>query len=104
MVIGGRCTHTVRNISKPDDFHVQDDHGGKVYLHTPTAAEIAFAEHAVATCPQSPMYSRVDAVHGDSGALLLMELELVEPESFSRFHPPTADARAVAIAESLCSK
>ncbi len=104
MVIGGRCTRAVRKIAKLGDFRVQDDHGGTVYLHTPTAAEIAFAEHAVATCPQSPLYARVDAVRDDSGALSLMELELVEPESFFRFHPPAAHALAAAIAERLCSK
>ena len=101
MVIGGRCTHAVRKIAKPGDFRVQDDHGGTVHPHTPTADEIAFAEHAVAACPQMPLYARVDAVRDDSGALSLMELELVEPELFFRFHPPAADALAAAIAERL---
>ncbi len=101
MVIGGRCTHAVRKIAKPGDFRVQDDHGGTVQPHTPTADEIAFAEHAVAACPQMPLYARVDAVRDDSGALSLMELELVEPELFFRFHPPAADALAAAIAERL---
>jgi len=101
MVIGGRCTHAVRKMAKQGDFRVQDDHGGTVHPHTPTADEIAFAEHAVAECPQIPLYARVDAVRDDSGALSLMELELVEPELFFRFHPPAADALAAAIAERL---
>ena len=101
IVIGGRCTHTVRKIAKPGDFRVQDDHGGTVHPHTPTADEIAFAESAVAACPQAPLYARVDAVRDDAGALSLMELELVEPELFFRFHPPAADALAAAIAERM---
>lgn len=101
MVIGGRCTHAVRKIAKPGDFRVQDDHGGTVHPHTPTAEEIAFAEAAVAACPQSPLYARVDAVRDDEGRLSLMELELVEPELFFRFHPPAADALAAAIAARL---
>ncbi len=101
IVIGGRCTHAVRKIAKPGDFRVQDDHGGTVHPHTPTADEIAFAEHAVAARPQAPLYARVDAVRDDAGALSLMELELVEPELFFRFHPPTADALAAAIAERM---
>ncbi|MFN0075579.1 MAG: RimK family alpha-L-glutamate ligase [Prosthecobacter sp.] len=100
-VIGGRCTHAVRKIAKPGDFRVQDDHGGTVHHHTPTAEEVAFAEAAVAACPQSPLYARVDAVRDESGELSLMELELVEPELFFRFHPPAADALAAAIAERL---
>ena len=101
MVIGGRCTHAVRKIAKPGDFRVQDDHGGTVQPHTPSADEIAFAEHAVAACPQAPLYARVDAVRDESWALSLMELELVEPELFFRFHSPAADALAAAIAERL---
>jgi glutathione synthase/RimK-type ligase-like ATP-grasp enzyme len=101
MVIDGHCTHAVRKIAKTGDFRVQDDHGGTVHPHTPSAAEIAFAEQAVAACPQAPLYARVDAVHDESGELSLMELELVEPELFFRFHPPAADALAAAIAERL---
>ena len=67
IVIGGHCTHAVRKIAKPGDFRVQDDHGGTVQPHTPSVDEIAFAEHAVAACPQSPLYARVDAVRDDSG-------------------------------------
>jgi glutathione synthase/RimK-type ligase-like ATP-grasp enzyme len=101
MVIGGRCTHAVRKIAKPGDFRVQDDHGGTVHPHAPTAEEITFAEQAVAACPHSPLYARVDAVRDESGQLSLMELELVEPELFFRFHPPAADALAAAIADRL---
>jgi glutathione synthase/RimK-type ligase-like ATP-grasp enzyme len=101
MVIGGRCTHAVRKIAKPGDFRVQDDHGGTVHPHAPTADEIAFAEAAVAACPQVPLYARVDAVRDDLGALSMMELELVEQELFFRFHPPAAEALAAAIVERL---
>ena len=101
MVIGGRCTHAVRKIARPGDFRVQDDHGGTVHPHSPTSEEIRFAEEAVASCPSRPLYARVDAVHDAAGALSLMELELVEPELFFRFHPPAADALAAEIAALL---
>ena len=101
IVLGGRCTHAVRKIAKPGDFRVQDDHGGTVHAHTPTAAEVAFAESAVAACPELPMYARVDAVRDDTGALTTMELELVEPELFFRFHPPSGDVLAEALADAL---
>jgi glutathione synthase/RimK-type ligase-like ATP-grasp enzyme len=100
-VIGERCTHAVRKTAKQGDFRVQDDHGGTVHPHAPTLDEIAFAESAVAACPHASLYARVDAVRDESGALSLMELELVEPELFFRFHPPAADALAEAIAERL---
>ena len=101
VVIGGRCTHAVRKVAKAGDFRVQDDHGGTVQAHTPTVDEIEFAEHAVAACSQTPLYARVDVVRDESDALSLMELELVEPELFFRFHPPAADLLAAAIAKAL---
>ncbi len=94
VVIGGRCTHAVRKRARPGDFRVQDDHGGTVHPHTATPEEIRFAESAVACCPTVPAYARVDAVRDAAGRLCVMELELVEPELFFRFHTPAAHALA----------
>jgi hypothetical protein len=94
IVIGDRCTHAVRKRARPGDFRVQDDHGGTVHPHAPGPAEIAFAEEAVARCPAAPAYARVDAVRDPAGRLRVMELELIEPELFLRFHPPAARALA----------
>ncbi len=101
IVIDGHTTHAVRKIAKAGDFRVQDDHGGTVHPYTPTAAERAFAESAVRACPSLPLYARVDFVRAADGDLRLMELELVEPELFFRFHPPAAEALADAIARQL---
>jgi glutathione synthase/RimK-type ligase-like ATP-grasp enzyme len=101
IVIGGRCTHAVRKRARPGDFRVQDDHGGTVHPHPATPEEIAFAESAVACCPSPPAYARVDAVRDAAGQLRVMELELIEPELFFRFHEPAARALADAIAKTL---
>ena len=101
VVIGGAVTHAVRKVARPGEFRVHDDHGGTVHPHEPGAAGIAFAEAAVATCDPSPLYARVDLVRGDDGAPALMELELIEPELFFRFHPAAADALAGGIAREL---
>ncbi len=101
VVIGGQCTHAVRKIAKPGDFRVHDDHGGTVHPHVVTAEEVAFAERAVAACPEAPLYARVDVVRDDAGRLSIMELELVEPELFLRFHPPAADVLAQVLAEAV---
>ncbi len=94
VVVGGRCTHAVRKRARPGDFRVQDDHGGTVHPHEPSREEQHFAESAVARCPAAPAYARVDAVRDAAGRLCVMELELVEPELFFRFHPPAARALA----------
>lgn len=101
VVIGGRCTHAVRKRARPGDFRVQDDHGGTVDAHQPTPHEIAFAESAVACCPSPAAYARVDAVRDAAGMLRVMELELIEPELFLRFHEPGARVLADEIAKIL---
>ena len=55
---------------------------------TPTAAERAVAESALAAVPDAPelLYARVDLVDGDDGRPRVMELELVEPNLFLWLH------------------
>ncbi|MBL8508028.1 MAG: hypothetical protein JNM11_06140, partial [Chitinimonas sp.] len=102
MVMDGRYTHAIRKSPKAGDFRVQDDHGGTVQPYAPSRAEVDFAEAAVAACPSLPAYARVDFVVTAAGCRL-MELELIEPELFLRFHPPAADALAAAIARRLAN-
>ncbi|MHC4979891.1 MAG: ATP-grasp domain-containing protein, partial [Planctomycetota bacterium] len=101
MVIGGEYTHAVRKVARPEDFRVQDDHGGTVHPYTPRPDEIRFAERAVRACNPPPVYARVDMLCDNDGELAVMELELVEPELFMRLHPPAAEALAHHVAEAL---
>ncbi|MDT0465949.1 ATP-grasp domain-containing protein [Streptomyces gibsoniae] len=56
---------------------------------TPTPAERAVAERALAAVPGAPelLYARVDLVDGADGQPCVMELELVEPNLFLSLHP-----------------
>lgn len=101
IVIEGRTTHAIRKTAATGDFRVQDDHGGTVHPHLPGGDECAFAEAAVAACPSLPLYARVDFVRTPGGGFYLMELELIEPELFFRFHPPAAQALADALVKRL---
>ncbi|MDH6701770.1 RimK family alpha-L-glutamate ligase [Streptomyces griseoviridis] len=61
---------------------------------TPTPAERAVAERALAAVPGAPelLYARVDLVDGDEpGEVRVMELELVEPNLFLFLHPGSVD-------------
>jgi len=98
MVFGGRYSHAVRKLAKPGDFRVQDDHGGTVGPYQPTHAQIELAERAIAACDPVPAYGRVDMIRDNAGRHAIMELELIEPELWLRFHPPAAEAFATAIA------
>lgn len=98
MVIDGRFTHAVRKVPKEGDFRVQDDHGGTAVPHQPSAAQVELAERAMSACSPAPLYGRVDMVRDRDGRLVVMELELIEPELWLRNHPPAAEALAGAVA------
>jgi glutathione synthase/RimK-type ligase-like ATP-grasp enzyme len=101
VVIDGRVTHALRKRAKPGDFRVQDDHGGTVHSHAATREEVMFAERAIAACEPAPIYGRVDMIRDDSGALAVMELELVEPELWFRRAPEAAERLADTLARVL---
>lgn len=101
VIVGGRFTHALTKRAKPGDFRVQDDHGGTVHACSPTPGQIALAEAAMAACPVSPSYGRVDMVRRADGTWVVMELELIEPELWLRRHPPAAAALADAIVDRL---
>ena len=101
MVMGGRFTHAVLKIAKPGDFRVQDDFGGTAHPHIPAPEAIELAERAVAACQPLPLYARVDLITDNEGELAVMEMELIEPELWFRYHPPAAEVLAEAIAAFL---
>ncbi len=103
MVINGKFTHAVRKMPKAGDFRVQDDHGGTASPYTPRAAQIELAERAMAACRPTPAYGRVDLIQNNDGELAVMELELIEPELWLRYHPPAADEFAKAIAHQIAT-
>ena len=64
----------------------------------PSPEERAAAEAVLdLACPERPLYARVDLVHDEAGAPLLLELELTEPTLFLEEHPGAADRLAAAL-------
>lgn len=101
MVLNGRFTHSIRKSVTGGDFRVQDDYGGRVHPYEATRDEIDLALRAFAACTPAPVYGRADMVRGNDGRLAIMELELIEPELWLRYHPPAAEAMAEGIAAFL---
>jgi glutathione synthase/RimK-type ligase-like ATP-grasp enzyme len=62
-----------------------------------TDAERALAEAALDAVGTPLLYARVDLVHDESGAPMLIELEVTEPQLFLRYGLPTAQRLADAI-------
>jgi glutathione synthase/RimK-type ligase-like ATP-grasp enzyme len=101
MVFGGTVSHAVLKKARPGDFRVQDDFGGKVYPHKPSAEEIQFAEMVVKQVSPLPAYARVDLMWDNSNELVISELELIEPELWFRKYPPAAEMLAEAVLKML---
>ena len=99
VYIDGVFSHAVLKRVAAGDFRVQKEHGGSAELFHPDSTLLAQANQIAATVPQvrDSLYCRIDAVARD-GKLVLMELELIEPELFSGLAEGAAEKFANAIA------
>jgi len=83
VYFGGRYSHAIRKRPANGDFRVQDQHGGTLHPHEPSARELAVGQAALAAAPIPAAYARVDLVEWEDN-LVIMELEMIEPELFLR--------------------
>ncbi|MEZ6139623.1 MAG: hypothetical protein R3B84_03540 [Zavarzinella sp.] len=90
IYFGAEYSHAVIKRAKAGDFRVQDDHGGTVAVYHPSKHAVEIGRQILLQAPQLPAYARVDLLPADYETYLLMELELIEPELFMRFAPPSA--------------
>ncbi|MYX33776.1 MULTISPECIES: hypothetical protein [Streptomycetaceae] len=102
VFLGGRFLHAIAKnaVLSPDTRYDQRKvaHPG-VRPWTPTEAELAAAERALAAVPGRPelLYARVDLVDAEDGTPRVMELELIEPNLFLKDHPDSLPEVAGAI-------
>jgi glutathione synthase/RimK-type ligase-like ATP-grasp enzyme len=99
VFFGGAYSHSVLKRPGSGDFRVQREHGGSLEPAAPAAAIITAAERAIGAIPfgsDAPLYARVDGCIVD-GRLLLMELEVLEPELFLRCSDQSAGRLADAM-------
>lgn len=96
LFFGGEYSHAVRKRTGAGDFRVQRELGGSLDGEVPRAGLIAQAEAIVAHLPAPWLFARVDACERD-GSLLLMELELIEPDLFLSYHPAAPRRFATAV-------
>ena len=98
VYIDGAYSHAVLKRPAAGDFRVQKEHGGSAELFHPDSALLEQASHIAAKVVQvrESLYCRIDAVVRD-GKLVLMELELIEPELFLGLAEGAAERFARAI-------
>jgi hypothetical protein len=82
--IDSRYSHTILKTPKPEDFRVQEEHGGIIQAVEPSAGLLA-AGQEILKCISTPLlYARVDFVRTEKDEFALMELELIEPSLYLR--------------------
>lgn len=94
----GDFSHAVRKVAASGDFRVQPDFGGHVTAVEPDAEERAAADAALNAIPEGKLlYARIDLVRDLENRLVVMELELLEPDLYLGYDAGAQDrfARAV---------
>jgi hypothetical protein len=101
FVFGGKISHVVRSNTQPDDYRVQFEHGGiTTALKEPSTEMLELAHAAIAVCPETPVYARVDMIrNAATGHLCVIELELIEPNLFLEHAPDEGMAFVRAIVQ-----
>ncbi|WP_100657670.1 ATP-grasp domain-containing protein [Alteromonas flava] len=82
-------SHAILKTPKPQDFRVQEEHGGQLTLITPNDDMFAVAEKTLAALPDRALYARVDLIETDNG-FAIMEVELIEPSLYFNMDPTSA--------------
>lgn len=96
----GELSHAIVKRPADGDFRVQEEHGGRFELVTPTAAETEAGRRALGEIGERLLYARVDFVNWD-GAPALMELELIEPSLYFEVYEPARAHFAEAVMRRL---
>lgn len=81
IFLGGTFHHAVLKRPADGEFRVQKEYGGTAVRREAPAAVIEFAGDALRRGPEA-LLARVDVVERWRGDVVLMELELIEPELF----------------------
>jgi glutathione synthase/RimK-type ligase-like ATP-grasp enzyme len=98
-LIDGAYCHAVRKRPAAGDFRVQEEHGGRSALFVPSSSLLDQVNAIAEGVPQikKSLYCRIDVVER-AGKLVLMELELIEPELYLTLADGAAERLAEAIA------
>ncbi len=96
VFIDGAFSHAALKRPRPGEFRVQHEHGGTAEAYVPSTSLVSQAERVLRALDEVPLYARVDGI-ARGNALLLMELELIEPNLMFRLAPEAPRALANAI-------
>jgi len=99
----GRYSHAALKRAAPGEFRVHIEWGGTVETAVPPPALIVQAQGVMDALALDATYGRVDGTDVD-GDLMVMELEVIEPELFFDHHPDATARLADAVERVLQSQ
>jgi glutathione synthase/RimK-type ligase-like ATP-grasp enzyme len=96
----GSFSHAIRKRPPQGEFRVNSRFGATRSAETPPGVVTEQGAAALRVLPELPLYARVDGVVRD-GALIILEVEVLEPALFMEFDPPSAERFADATVRRL---
>jgi glutathione synthase/RimK-type ligase-like ATP-grasp enzyme len=87
MLFGGEFSHAIVKRPKAGDYRVQPHLGGSEEACVAPPGAIELARGALDAAPAQAAYARVDMIRDSSGALAIIELELIEPSLWLQHSP-----------------
>ncbi|MBC75013.1 MAG: hypothetical protein CME64_03280 [Halobacteriovoraceae bacterium] len=100
LFFDGEFSHCILKKAKDDEFRVQEEHGGTVHKHSPSKEHLDIAIKAFERLNNNYCYARLDFVE-DGNDLLLMELEVIEPQLFFSWAPEAIERLATSVAKRI---
>lgn len=82
VVIDGQITFAMQKKPKEGGFLVHRHYGGQYLPHEVSAKEKDFVSDLLQKIAENPAYMRIDLLESKAGHLLLLELELIEPNLY----------------------
>lgn len=97
----GTFSHAILKTPKPNDFRVQEEHGGIIRAISPSKKLLSEGDKVMEIINQNLLYARVDFIQIEPGVFAVMEVELIEPALYLRMDPRAPQRLAQAIQDRL---
>lgn len=101
IYIDGQFSHALLKRAASGDYRIQSTYGGTEEAVLPEPEDLTSAAAILNSLDVMPLYARVDMIRSESGSLLLMELELIEPYLYPVEGPALGRRMAEAVAKRL---
>lgn len=101
LFVDDEFSHALVKRAREGDYRIQASYGGRSHTIEPSSEDLRQACAVLEAIDESPLYARVDMVRGLDGSLMLMELEVIEPDLYVRDGPHIGDMLGRALAKRL---